>query len=298
MLDLLRLRVLRAVVAEGSVTGAASTLGYSPSSVSQHVTALARSTGVALLERRGRGVLPTPAARRLAGGADRVFEALADLEALAADLRAGRTGTLAVTTFASAGATWIPPIVATLSRELPDLRIDLRLQELAGPDARPPDVELFVVQPGAADPPATRSWLLLEEPYLAVVGAGHRLAGRPAVALRDLDGEAWVDNDVARGACRQVVLDACAAAGFAPAFRVEAQDYPTAMAVVAAGLGVTVLPRLALVALPAGACAVPLVDPTPTRRIGLRVRDDAATSPAVLRLVELLEARVAATAAA
>ena len=129
---------------------------------------------------------------------------------------------------------------------------------------------------------------LLVEPYVAVLPADHELAGRPEVPLAALRDELWVDNDFSRGPCRQIALDACAAAGFSPAFHVEAHDYPSAVAFVAAGLGVTVLPRLGATALPTGVRAVPIVDPVPRRRVMLRTRNAVRDHPPVRRAVELL----------
>jgi len=90
--DVHRLRVLRAVVADGSIQGAAASLGYTPSAISQHLTALQKETGLRLLQRSGRGIEPTVAGRAVAAEAARIFERLADLESLVADLRAGRVG--------------------------------------------------------------------------------------------------------------------------------------------------------------------------------------------------------------
>ena len=292
MLDTNRLRVLRAVVAEGSVVQAAGSLGYTPSAVSQQLAALQRETGLALIERKGRGIVPTSAGRLVASEAAGVLDRLARLESLTADLRSGRIGSLRVAHFASAGSTWIPPIVAALSREFPDLRIDLRLTELIQPFEDPPDVDIHIEGsdplPGSYDVEQ-----LLTEPYLVVVPADHPLAGRGAVPLIELRDQDWVDNDVARGPCRQILLDACAAHGFSPAFRIETQDYPTAMAFVAAGAGITVLPRLGLGSPPAGVAVAELTDPTPTRTITVRSRSGLRGNPAVQRLLELLRERAA-----
>lgn len=287
-MDVHRLRVLRAVVADGSINGAAASLGYTPSAISQHLAALQKETRLVLVERAGRGVEPTAAGRLLAAEADRVFERLAEVEALTADLRAGRVGTLSVSYFASAGAVWIPPIIAAVTREFPRLRFELRLIELHGEGTNEPDVEVYVVGSSSSDSPGYRTFPLLREPYLAVVPRDSTLGGRKRIELSELRDEAWVDNDVARGPCRQIVLDACAAAGFSPCFHIETQDYPTAIGFVAEGVGITVVPRLGLGTLPEAVVAVPLVAPTPERRVSVRVRDVAATNPAVTRIVELL----------
>jgi DNA-binding transcriptional LysR family regulator len=288
-----RLRVLRAVVADGSIMGAAASLGYSPSAISQHITALQKETGLTLVQRSGRGIEPTGAGRAVAAEAARIFERLADLESLVTDLRGGRVGALSVSYFASAGAVWIPPVVATIAREFPRLRLDLRLVELLGADSAAPDVEIFVEGAESSGLAGYRVRPLLTEPYFAVVPATSRLARRAQVDLVELRDEAWVDNDVARGPCRQAVLEACSMAGFSPAFHVETQDYFTAIRFVAEGMGITVVPRLGLGALPGSTVAVPIVNPTPRRSISVRVRDAAADHPAVVRMLELLDQRVA-----
>src|SRR5690606_31688682 len=151
MLDVHRLRVFRSVVASGSVQAAAAALGYTPSAVSQHVAALQRETGLTLLERAGRGVRPTASGLALAAQADGVLARLGEAEAVVADLRAGRTGTLSVAYFASVGAAWLPQVVRRLTTDFPGVRLDLELRETIpdDPDARA-DVQLVVAPRGFA----------------------------------------------------------------------------------------------------------------------------------------------------
>jgi DNA-binding transcriptional LysR family regulator len=295
MLDAHRLRILRAVVATGSINGAASSLGYTSSAISQHLTALQKQTGLSLVERVGRGIAPTGVGRAFADEAGHVLERLTALESMAGDLRAGRVGRFTLSYFASAGAGWVPSVVAEMSREFPRLRLDLRLIELAGESPFVPDVELFVDGAESSQRVEYDVHALLDEPYVVVLPGTHPLAQRDDVPLLDLQHEVWIDNDVARGPCRQVVLDACASKGFSPAFRVETQDYPSAVAFVAAGVGITVLPRLGAGTLPPGLRAVPVVDPVPVRRIMVRARRAVRHSPAVRRAVELLRDRTSAS---
>ena len=304
MLEAHRLRVFRAVVASGSINGAAANLGYTSSAVSQQLTALQRETGLTLVERRGRGIEPTAAGLAFADQAGPVLEQLAALESVAGDLRAGRVGRLTISYFASAGAAWIPPIIGTISKEYPALRIDLRLIELAGESSRPPDLEVFVAGPPVTSDRDQRSShtsgydvdVLLEEPYLVVLPVDHALAGRPAIDLVELQDERWVDNDVSRGPCREMMLTACAAAGFTPTFHIETHDYPSALAFVAVGVGITVLPRLGTLALPPGVVAIPVVRPVPMRRVMLRVKRSVRDHPAVRRAVTLLREQARRTA--
>lgn len=294
MVDIHRLRVLRSVIGERSIGGAATALGYTPSAVSQHIATLQRETGLTLIERDGRGIVPTEAGTILAAESEPVFEQLARVDGLISELRDGRLGQLRINYFASAGATWIPPIVAALTREFPGLRLDLRLIELAVPSAASPDVEIYVADTDhpAGDSGGYTSRPLTSDPYHAVVPHDSHWAGRESVTLRELSPVPWVDNDVARGPCRQALLNACTSVGFTPDFSIETQDYPTAIRFVAAGVGLTVVPQLALTHLPAGVVAIPIVDPTPVRAIRVRVRQSAQDLPPVQRVLELLDAAV------
>ncbi|AKU18164.1 LysR family transcriptional regulator [Luteipulveratus mongoliensis] len=292
MLDVHRLRVLRAVVASGSVGAAATTLGYTPSAVSQQLTTLQRETGLRLVERKGRGIEPTAAGHTLAAEAGRVLESLSGVEGLVSDLRAGRAGSLSISYFASAGSAWIPPIVSVLIQEFPDLRLDLRLAELRGDEHSHPDLDIFVARP--SDAPERDGYVmhcLLEDPYVAALPIDHPLASRSHVSLTELADDHWVDNDFNRGPCRQVFIDACAKVGLAPDFRIETHDYPTALSFVAAGIGITVLPELGVGSQP-GVAIVPITEPTPVRYVYVAVRAAVASNPAVVRALELLHERV------
>ena len=298
VLDVHRLRVFRSVVASGSIQAAANNLGYTPSAVSQHVTALQRETGLALISRVGRGIEPTAAGRALAIEIDGVLSRLGEVESVVGDLRAGRTGSLSIAYFASVGSAWMPTVVATMMREFPAVRLDLALREDVPTDpAERPDLQIAVEQ-GAIHRPGLVARHLLDDPYVAVLPTTHQLAGRAAVDLIELATDRWVDNDFARGWCRRNLIEACHAAGFSPPFHVEAHDYPTAMAFVAAGIGLTVLPRLGARQLPPGVVAVPVTSPTPVRSIFALVRDGVADTPAVRTVLAELTRLGASTATA
>ncbi|PZG20278.1 LysR family transcriptional regulator [Micromonospora craterilacus] len=289
MLDVHRLRVFRSVVASGSVQAAAANLGYTPSAVSQHLTALQRETGLTLLARAGRGLRPTAAGHALAAEADRVLARLGEAESLIADLRSGRTGALSIAYFASVGAAWMPLVVRRITTDLPGVRIDLKLCEHI-PDSREEraDVQVVVGATGFDPGSGFTAHHVFDDPYVAVLPAGHRFADRVEVDLADLADERWVDNDFARGWCRANLIEACTAAGFSPAFRVEAHDYPTALAFVGAGIGLTVLPALGAAKLPDGVTCVRLVRPTPIRSIYVVVHDAVEHTPAVQTAVAAL----------
>ena len=297
MVDPHRLRVFRAVVQTGSINRAATRLGYTPSAVSQHVSTLQRETGLTLIEKRGRGIVPTAAGLAVAERASRVLDQMADFDSLADDLRSGRSGTLRISCFSSSNRAWMPPIAAAMLAEFPDLRLELSLVEQHGQLTGEPDVELYVAEsvrgdrdPAVADGVADGYDIepLRTEGYVAVVPQRHPLAVRPALSLAELADEPWIDNDYARGPCREIILSACSARGFAPRFRLQAPDYATAFDYVAAGVGITVLPRLGALRLPDGVALVPLDDADVRRRIMLRVKRSMRTHPAVHRMTALL----------
>ncbi|MBN6038126.1 LysR family transcriptional regulator [Amycolatopsis sp. 195334CR] len=289
MLDVLRLRVLRAVIATGSIRASATALGYTPSAVSQQLAALQRETGLRLFEKAGRGIEPTTAGRTLAAEAETLFEALSQVEQVVGDLRAGRVGSLSIGYFGSAGETWLAPVVATLRAEFPELRLDLRLTEFSGGD---PDVDIFVEDSAVERAAHVEVHRLVDDPYLAVVRTDDPLAGAAEVPLADLAERSWVDNDLRQGACRQILVTACAQAGFAPRFTVETHDYRTAISFVVTGIGITVIPELGIRELPAGLTTVPVVAPRPVRHISVAVKKSAVAHPAAERTVALLKSLI------
>jgi DNA-binding transcriptional LysR family regulator len=291
MLDVHRLRVFRAVVASGSVHAAAANLGYTASAVSQQITTLQRETGLVLLARSGRGVEPTAVGLAFADRIDGVLSRLGEVEAFAADLRDGRTGSLSMAYFASVGAAWMPTVARTLLERFPELRLHLELRDdsATGPGQRP-DIQLVVAPPGFTGTRQARAHHLLDDPYLVVVPDAHPLAGASEVELAKLADESWIDNDFAHGWCRRNLLEACQAAGFTPPFRVEAHDYPTAIAFVEAGIGVTVLPRLGAKNLPPGVVAVAVTSPTPQRSIYALTQTSVQGSPPAACVLERLRA--------
>jgi len=288
MLDVHRLRVFRSVVASGSINAAAASLGYTPSAVSQHVSALQRETGLALLTRAGRGIEPTPTGLALAEEIDGVLSRLGSLEGVVADLRAGRTGSLSIAYFASVGSAWMPRVARELTRRFPGIRLNLSLREdLANPSDRP-DIQIIVERNGFAASAGARARHLLDDPYVVVMPSDHPLAGTAVVELTQLAADRWIDNDSTHGWCRRNLLEAFRAAGFEPPFHVEAHDYPTAIAFVHAGMGVTVLPRLGARNLPAGVVAAALTEPTLRRSIYALLATSVEHTPPVRAALDLL----------
>lgn len=300
MINVHRLSVLRAVVASGSIHAAATNLGYTPSTISQHIRTLQRETGLTLFESSGRGITPTAAGRQLATEGEEVLSTLDRLEATVADLRDGRSSSLVLACFASVAQAWIPSLAKTLSDQIPGVLLEISLNEPhEGPGRRPPDIDVRTEPLRDPPPPPDgfRRYLLQEEAFWVVVSHHHPAAAEPEVTLASLAGEPWIDNDVYDSPTGRIVAHACRAAGFTPRYVARSDDHHAAVSLVAAGLGVTVLPELALQRVPHGVAHVALINPTPRRRIVALVRENVAhllTVRTGLRLLEE-EARVCCT---
>jgi DNA-binding transcriptional LysR family regulator len=302
MLDIQRLRVFRAVVASGSVAAAADHLGYTPSAISQHLSALQRETGLVLFEKAGRGIAPTPTAKVLAAESDEVMAGLSRLGGVVDHLREGRSGSLTIGTFDSAAQFWLPYVAKGLQRDFPDIVLELSLDELAyavqsQPVRRDIDVTTEPAEVEGSQRPGYRRLVLVEESYRVVVPRGHALLKEydvqvPMAALADVP---MIDNDFHDTGCALIISNACRAAGFSPRFVARSDDHHTALAFVAGRIGVTVLPELAVPEAMSGIDSRELVSPAPRRRVVAYVRDAAATAPPVQRAIELLEEAVAET---
>ncbi|MER7858042.1 LysR family transcriptional regulator [Amycolatopsis japonica] len=289
MLDVRRMQVLRAVISSGSITAAARNLGYTPSAISQQLSTLEREAGVELLERVGRGVRPTPAGSLLSEHAETLSTQLAKAEAALTELKEGRTGRLAIRYFATAGASLVPLAVAALRRDFPGVRLDLKLVE---PDDSMPEIEsgkadvAMIVLPSSAPRIKGVEYIhLLDDPYRAILPRNHRLARKRVLDLAELAEDPWVGVDGLPGACRDILLDACGAAGFAPNHVVESEDYQTAQGFVAAGLGVALIPELGLGAPHPGVAIRKVRRPDPVRSIHAAVAAHAREHPAVRRFL-------------
>jgi DNA-binding transcriptional LysR family regulator len=285
MLDPHRLRIFRSVVASGSIQAAARHLGYTPSAVSQHVAALQREVGFPLIERSGRGIVPTPAGVTLARESDDVITSLNRLDSVVADLRDQRTGRVTIGYFSSAGKAWMPRVARALMDQFPTLVIELMLNEVMDdPEKLKLDLDLFVDGPhvNRSTPDGYRRRFLADDPYVLVVPETHRLSDRASVPLGELVDETWINCDAAGALSHRLLMKACDAAGFTPRFAVQAEDHYTGIAFAAQGVGVTVVPRLAAHDMPPTTRTVRLTDPEPVRRISLLVRESIMGTPEAL----------------
>jgi DNA-binding transcriptional LysR family regulator len=151
-------------------------------------------------------------------------------------------------------------------------------------------VAITVLEPTDPAPEGMVARHLLADPFYAVLPRGHALARKRVLDLAELADEPWIYSDYgASGPCKNLVTNACAGAGFSPQVAVESDDYATAQGFVAAGLGVTIIPRLGLGYAHPGVVLRKVRNPEPVRHIHVVYREDAARNPAVVALAEALE---------
>ncbi|MFD5840275.1 LysR family transcriptional regulator [Streptomyces chartreusis] len=250
MIDLRRLHVLRAVAHYGTVTAAAGALHFTTSAASQQIRQLARELGVDLLEPQGRGVRLTPAAESLLAHADAIQ---ARWEQAELDLRADHgapAGLLRVSGFPVAVSVLLAPMAARLRERHPQLTV--RMREAEAPTGFDllfeGEADLAVVEATIFNPPLGDDRFdqqpLLDDPFDLVVPEGHPLAGRDRVDLAEAAREDWI-APVPDSPCRPHVLSACGAAGFTPDIVHHARDWNVMAHLIAHGLGVALIPRLA-----------------------------------------------------
>jgi DNA-binding transcriptional LysR family regulator len=287
MLDVRRLLVLQAVVETGSVTAAAQRLQYTPSAVSQQLATLEREAGTALVERVGRGLRPTPAGLLLHEHAKPVFDRLADAEHAFQAFRAGQLGSLSLVAFPTAGSGLVPAAVGRFRAHCPQVQLTLGVaeQEAATRAVRDGTADVAVtIEDGEPQAPGLRYLHLLDDPYRIALPRGHRLAARGRVDLADLADDSWIAIASCPDVCQAQAHDACVRAGFSPRFDVEADDYPAAQGYVAVGLGVCLIPQLALGAMHEGIVVRRIKGGEPCRRVFAVTRPAGSDGPAAVML--------------
>ena len=295
MLDVRRLRVLSEVAAQGSFSAAGHALTLTQSAVSQHIAALEREVGQALVERGTRPLQLTDAGYALTRHATGIFARLDGAEQELEEIAGRRHGRLRFGSFPTALGTFVPAAFAHFRERHPEVVlfvIDDHLQRLV-PRLEAGELDLALIYEHDALPDVAARDLvrvpLFEDPFKAVLPEDHRLAGRDEpLALTDLAGETWIGGGPA-SAWYRIVREACATAGFTPEARFTTDDAVAVQALVAAGLGVAVIPGLPLTRPLAGVAVRRLQPGGPARRISVARPRDAYRGPAVAAMVEALE---------
>jgi molybdate transport repressor ModE-like protein len=293
MLNASRLNVLREVVDHGSFSAAAESLSYSQSAVSQAIATLEGEVGTTLIERDRGGVRPTAAGAALVSHAEGI---LGRMEAAENELEAivgGRAGRLRIASFPSAGATLLPRAIAAFGAAHPGVEVTLaegEPEEIA-PRLRAGEFDLALLYEfeGVGERPGSRvrRFELLADPLHLALPISHPLARRPQVQLEDLREESWVQTS-ASGPCARHVVRSCHAAGFEPRVSFESDDYQTVQGLVAAGVGVGLIPRLALSAVRGDIHVRALHPQSPVRKVFAAARRGAPVTPAVATLLDTL----------
>ncbi|MGH3343065.1 MAG: LysR family transcriptional regulator [Carbonactinosporaceae bacterium] len=259
MIEARHLRVLREVARTGSYSAAAHALGYTQPAISQQMKALERSLGTVLVARVGRVMRLTEAGETLARHAVTILAGVSAAEEEVAAIAGLRAGRVRLVSFPSGSATLVPAALARVSERHPGVRISLV-------EAEPPD-SIALLRAGECDVALTFSYPeiddgsdelaspekvadlarrpLFTDPLFALLPARHPVAQRGRVRLADLAGERWIAGCAS---CRGQLIKACTAGGFTPDIAFATDDYVAVQSLVAAGLGVALVPGLVRVA--------------------------------------------------
>ena len=294
MLDVRRLRLLRELSLRGTIAAVAQALAFTPSAVSQQLSALEREAGISLLERTGRRVVLTPAGQNLVHHAEAVLERLERAEAELSDARRGLAGSLRIGAFPTAGRAILPAALTSLAREHPGLEpMVLEIDPAGVADAlRAGDLDVALIHeydfvPTAAEPGLATEPLFTEAMFLASASPlpGEAVEGSLIGRFKD---SPWITATPGT-LCHAMTVRAFQAAGFTPLIRHQVDEFATVLALVAAGQGVAVVPQLGV------------VNPQPEvvltrlpihRRTKIAFRSGAARHPAVTTTTTALRAAV------
>ncbi|MFE3604927.1 LysR family transcriptional regulator [Streptomyces goshikiensis] len=288
--DIKKLRILRTLAEQGTVTATAEALHLTPSAVSQQLTNLARQLGVPLLEAQGRRVRLTDAAHLVLRHAEAVFAQLERADAEIAGYLAGEAGEVRVGAFSTAVPALVVPAAAALRLTHPGVEIRVRETEAAESyellSAGVVDLALSLAAhaPSARDPRFTRI-PLLADPLDVALPPEHPLARSPRLRLADLSGEPWIYGG--SGPWSQITLSACEAAGFVPEQAHSAAGWSAILALVEAGMGVALIPRMAA-GRATGVTVRDLGRDRPVRHVIAATRRGADAAPAVARVLDAL----------
>ncbi len=293
MLNAGRLRILREVIDHGSFSDAADSLAYSQSAVSQAIATLEREAGAPLIERSRGGARPTAAGAALAGHADGILAGIEAAEVAVAAISAGRGGRLRAASFPTAGATLMPQAIAGFRASHPGVELTLaegEPEEIA-PRLRSGEFDLVLLFEfkgvGERLEAGIRRFPLFEDPLHLALPAGHRLAQRRKLRLEDLREESWVQTSESSPCARHVVRS-CHAAGFEPQVSFESDDYQVVQGLVATGVGVALIPELALSSTREDIQIRELSPSSPVRRVFAATSRAAAVTPAVATMLDVL----------
>jgi DNA-binding transcriptional LysR family regulator len=305
VIEVRHLRVLRSVAATGSFSAAARELGCTQPAVSQQMKGLEQSAGTPLLVRTGREMRLTQAGEALVRHAAGILAGLTAAEEEVAAIAGLRAGRVRLVSFPSGSSTLVPTALAALRAAHPGTRVSLVEAEPPRSVAmlREGECEIVlafryppVAESAAADPAAAAvrgEWddlvvrPLLTDRLVGLVPEGHPLAEAGRIGIEELAGEPWIAGCPR---CRRHLVEVCERAGFTPRIDFATDDYPAVVGLVGAGLGVAVLPELALESVRPKAARTVAVEPSAQREIVALTLPDLARVPAVGAMLDRLEA--------
>lgn len=300
MLDVRRLRVLRELERQQTVTAAAASLHMSPSAVSQQLALLSQEVGCPVIERDGRNVRLTMAARILLEHATSLFAQMESLEADLHDHQSGDVGVVRIGSFQTAASAIVLPATALLARTRPRLEVHLvqmdaprSFDELA---AGRLDIAVsveYVGSPATADARFTRIPLVRDR-FSALLPADHRCASKKTVGLSDLCMDPWIGS-LPGSPCHFITMAACAAAGFSPRVRHAIDDWAIMVDMVGAGMGVGLIPGLARPTERADVAIRPLSPPGAARNLFALVRRGTEEAPPIAAVLSAIKAATGTT---
>lgn len=297
MLDVKQLKVLKEVAELGSFSAAAESLSYTQPAISQQIAALERAAGSRLVDRTSRGVRLTDAGRALVEHAEAVLQRLAAAEAELEAIAGVRGGRVRLAAFPTAGASIAPPALALFRRRHSGVELSLldAEPEQAVPMLKEGELELALVfeYSHMEQPEFERLYEgielthLIDDPMYLALPADHPAAGRKRLRLEDFGEETWVQNECS-GPCGRLHLAACNAAGFEPDIGFMSDDYNVVQGLVAAGVGISLLPALSLTNVREDIVVRPLGPHAPHRRIMAATLGSRFRSPATDAMLEVL----------
>jgi DNA-binding transcriptional LysR family regulator len=299
MFDVKQLRVLKAVAEHGSFSAAADALSYTQPAVSQQIAALERRAGTTLVDRGSRGVRLTDAGRALVEHADAVLARLAAAEAELEAIAGVRGGRVRVSAFPTAAASILPSAVALFSERHPDVELSFVQAEPqeAAAMLRSAELEVAVVfEYRNLSQPDFDHWYegvelhdLVDDPMYLALPRDHPLASRQRLRFEDLAGQTWIQDDTG-GECGRLHQAACRSAGFEPhSLGFQSDDYNVVQGLIAAGVGVALLPALALTNVRDDIVVRSLGRRAPSRRVAAATLAGRFRSPATEAMLDILE---------
>ena len=298
MFDVKQLRVLKAVAEHGSFSAAADALSYSQPAISQQIAALEKRAATTLVDRGSRGVRLTDAGRALVQHAEVVLARLAAAEAELDAIAGIRGGRVRLASFPTAGASLLPPAVAVFSDRYPDVELTFVEQEPeeAAQMLRAAELEIAIVfEYGDVNQPEFARLFegielhhLVDDPMYLALPREHPLARKQRVRLEDFADETWIQETDAHSWCGGFHAACCEAAGFDPKVGFQSDDYNVVQGLIAAGVGISLVPGLALTNVREDIAIRSLGRHAPARRIAAATLSGRYRSPAVEAMLEIL----------